>query len=98
MCPYEYCFSDLFSFPHAEATSALDLASEAALYQLLQEHDIAYVSVGHRPSLMRYHDCALVLRSQDDRVHSSKEYENSDGSDPQDEDHRHEGTLFLYSR
>lgn len=48
-------------FCFVEATSALDLASEAAMYALLQAMDITYVSVGHRPSLLRYHDQKLVL-------------------------------------
>lgn len=44
-----------------EATSAVDVDTERHLYSLLQRTGIAYVSVGHRPSLMAYHDRALEL-------------------------------------
>ena len=44
-----------------EATSALDLATEEAMYALLREGGRSYLSVGHRPSLLRYHDSKLVL-------------------------------------
>lgn len=44
-----------------EATSAVDLATETALYQLLENSDMAWVSVGHRPSVMRFHRQALRL-------------------------------------
>ena len=48
-----------------EATSALDLASEAAMYTALEAHcpGTALLSVGHRPSLLRFHDHRLVLRA-----------------------------------
>ena len=45
----------------AEATSALDLASEDAMYLLLQALGVTYISVGHRPSLLQYHDTQLLL-------------------------------------
>jgi ABC-type uncharacterized transport system fused permease/ATPase subunit len=44
-----------------ESTSALDVANEAAMYGLLAEEGIAYVSVGHRPTLTRYHASLLRL-------------------------------------
>ena len=44
-----------------EATSALDLPTEEAMYGLLQDMEVSYLSVGHRPSLLRYHDSKLVL-------------------------------------
>lgn len=45
-----------------EATSALDLASEAKMYSVLADiPDISYVSVGHRPSLLGFHDARLTL-------------------------------------
>lgn len=45
-----------------EASSALDLESEKAMYQLLEEvPGLTYVSVGHRPSLLAYHDTKLKL-------------------------------------
>lgn len=44
-----------------ECSSALDVASEKKLYAHLQDAGIAYVSVGHRPSLLDYHDYVLRL-------------------------------------
>ena len=47
-----------------EATSAVDHPTEAALYQLLADSGIAYVSIGHRDSLMKYHHQALCLEGE----------------------------------
>jgi len=44
-----------------EATSALDVATEKHLYKLLVERQMACVSVGHRPTLVEYHDTVLEL-------------------------------------
>lgn len=44
-----------------EATSAVDLDAESQLYGALHEAVSSYVSVGHRPSLLRYHDVVLWL-------------------------------------
>ncbi|MCH9713221.1 MAG: ABC transporter ATP-binding protein/permease [Cyanobacteria bacterium] len=44
-----------------EATSALDVTTERHLYALLAERDIAFVSVGHRPTLTAFHDTVLEL-------------------------------------
>jgi len=45
-----------------EASSALDLDSEKAMYQLLEDvPGLTYVSVGHRPSLLAFHDTKLKL-------------------------------------
>ncbi|BAU11653.1 ABC transporter ATP-binding protein [Leptolyngbya sp. NIES-3755] len=44
-----------------EATSALDSENERRLYQHLQKLNITFVSVGHRISLMQYHDYVLKL-------------------------------------
>ncbi len=44
-----------------EATSALDFQNEAALYQQLQQTKTTYVSVGHRLSLVQYHQWVLEL-------------------------------------
>jgi len=44
-----------------EASSALDLKSEKKLYSFLQDSDTIYVSVGHRPSLLQYHNLLLRL-------------------------------------
>ena len=44
-----------------EATSALDVDNEAHLYRLLQATGITYISVGHRPSVVQYHQYVLEL-------------------------------------
>ncbi|MFS8858171.1 ABC transporter ATP-binding protein/permease [Synechococcus sp. H55.7] len=45
-----------------EATSALDVANEKLLYLQLQHLNTIYVSVGHRPTLLAYHDLVLELQ------------------------------------
>lgn len=44
-----------------EATSALDLQNEENLYQQLQQTDTTFVSVGHRQSLLNYHEYVLEI-------------------------------------
>lgn len=44
-----------------EATSALDVTTERLLYELLVRREMAYVSVGHRPTLTSFHDTVLEL-------------------------------------
>ena len=44
-----------------ETTSALDVDTEMRLYALLRERDIAFISVGHRPTLKAFHDTVLDL-------------------------------------
>ena len=44
-----------------EATSALDVATESYLYGLLSQREMAFVSVGHRPTLTSFHDTVLEL-------------------------------------
>ena len=44
-----------------EATSALDPNNERSAYQLLQAAGLGYMSVGHRASLLDYHDHVLKL-------------------------------------
>ena len=44
-----------------EATSALDVKNEEHLYRLLQAAEITYISVGHRPSVLQYHQYVLEL-------------------------------------
>jgi putative ATP-binding cassette transporter len=47
-----------------EATSALDERNEADLYKYLQQSGIRYLSVGHRTSLIRYHQSVLELKGK----------------------------------
>ena len=44
-----------------EATSALDVGNEKRLYQLLLDSETTYISVGHRPTLVQYHQYVLKL-------------------------------------
>jgi putative ATP-binding cassette transporter len=52
-----------------ESTSALDVASERTMYELLQNmnkvmgYSLSYISVGHRPSLFAHHDVRLHIKS-----------------------------------
>jgi len=48
-----------------EATSALDLSNEHNLYHHLQQTQTTFISVGHRPSLINYHDHILQLGIED---------------------------------
>jgi len=47
-----------------EATSALDVATEKHLYGLLSQREMAFVSVGHRPTLKAFHTNVLELDGQ----------------------------------
>jgi len=47
-----------------EATSALDVITEKHLYNLLTQREMAFVSVGHRPTLRDFHDTVLALDGQ----------------------------------
>ncbi len=47
-----------------EATSALDEKNEASLYSYLRQSGIHYISVGHRTSLIQYHQCVLDLKGE----------------------------------
>ena len=47
-----------------EATSALDVATEKRLYSLLAQREMAFISVGHRPTLSAFHDTVLQLDGQ----------------------------------
>ncbi|VEU33797.1 unnamed protein product [Pseudo-nitzschia multistriata] len=44
-----------------EATSAMDISTEEKMYKLLIAKDLTYVSVGHRPTLLKYHTKRLEL-------------------------------------
>ncbi|NEN93937.1 MAG: ATP-binding cassette domain-containing protein, partial [Okeania sp. SIO3H1] len=59
-----------------EATSALDLQNEAELYQKLQATQTTFVSVGHRLSLLKYHQQVLELTGGANwRVLSAEDYQ-----------------------
>lgn len=64
-----------------EATSALDIQTEAQLYEELKQHRIHFISVGHRSSILKYHDYVLELKSQDAwRLLPSDEYQAEIGA------------------
>lgn len=48
-----------------EATSALDVENETNLYRRLQEYGVNYVSVGHRPTILQFHDRVLDMQGPD---------------------------------
>ena len=61
-----------------EATSALDVENERHLYNLLAEMNAVYVSVGHRPSLLDYHQRVLQLNTNTPwQLHSASDYRDS---------------------
>jgi vitamin B12/bleomycin/antimicrobial peptide transport system ATP-binding/permease protein len=60
-----------------EATSALDIHNEALLYEHLQSSDITFLSVGHRPTLNRYHSSVLSL--MEDQTWSLEPSDDTDG-------------------
>ena len=46
-----------------ESTSALDVKAERKLYNLLKnDQTLTYISVGHRPTLLAYHDMKLSIK------------------------------------
>ncbi len=58
-----------------EATSALDLKNEQHLYEQLQATKTTFVSVGHRMSLLQYHQQVLELLGDSSwRLLSAEEY------------------------
>jgi len=48
-----------------EATSALDIQNEASLYQHLIKAQTTFVSVGHRPTLLKYHHFVLEIKENE---------------------------------
>jgi len=54
-----------------EATSAMDVSAEEIMYKLIS--NLTYVSVGHRPTLLKYHDKRLQL-------HKLNNNDDKDGS------------------
>jgi putative ATP-binding cassette transporter len=64
-----------------EATSALDVVDEANLYHRLQQLGINYISVGHRASIVEFHDRVLELQGPDKwRLLTVPEYRKAIGS------------------
>jgi len=51
-----------------EATSAMDVQTERRMYELLGNIGTTYVSVGHRPSLVNYHDVKLRIGEEHQRA------------------------------
>ncbi|MCS6813698.1 MAG: ABC transporter ATP-binding protein/permease [Cyanobacteria bacterium] len=58
-----------------EATSALDVKNEANLYNLLKQTGTTFLSVGHRSSLVNYHQAVLELQGNEKwRLIPAQEY------------------------
>jgi len=58
-----------------EATSALDVRNEALVYGLLRKAGTSFLSVGHRPTLVRQHDKVLELDGAGGwKIYTSDEY------------------------
>ncbi len=58
-----------------EATSALDVSTEKHLYELLNQREMACISVGHRPTLKNYHATVLeITENQNWRLIPSESY------------------------
>lgn len=61
-----------------EATSALDLNNEDSLYQQLRQAETTFISVGHRQSLLNYHQLVLELsRDSSWRLVSVQDYQSN---------------------
>ena len=61
-----------------EATSALDVDNEDSLYQLLADSTSTLISVGHRPSILKYHPQVLEVTGNGEwRQSSAAEYGNN---------------------
>jgi len=58
-----------------EATSAMDVSAEERMYGLMK--DMTYVSVGHRPTLLKYHKKRLQLQKLED---NDNDNDNDDSS------------------
>jgi putative ATP-binding cassette transporter len=54
-----------------EATSGLDIPTEVLLYEELARTPIGFVSIGHRPTLRRFHPNVVEFRPEVERVESS---------------------------
>ncbi|KAK0394547.1 hypothetical protein QR680_000799 [Steinernema hermaphroditum] len=47
-----------------EATSSVSVDMEKTMYELLKQHNISYISAGHRPTLIDYHSKELRLNGK----------------------------------
>ena len=45
-----------------ESTSALDVVAERKMYDLMRDYGFVYVSVGHRPTLLQFHEVKLLVK------------------------------------
>lgn len=45
-----------------ESTSALDTRNERILYDALRDAGVTYVSIGHRPTLLSFHENVLIIK------------------------------------
>jgi vitamin B12/bleomycin/antimicrobial peptide transport system ATP-binding/permease protein len=66
-----------------EATSALDVENETLLYEQLIDSGITFLSVGHRPTLDRYHATTLTLTEQQNWSIESLEITSSNPATPE---------------
>lgn len=67
-----------------EATSALDVGNEKRLYQLLKETGTTFISVGHRPTLVQYHEHVVQLAGNGNwQLLSTQEYCNDSSYSPE---------------
>ncbi|MGB4062288.1 MAG: ABC transporter ATP-binding protein/permease [Azonexus sp.] len=58
-----------------EATSALDIANEESLYEQLAATSTTLISVGHRPSILKYHQQVLELSGDGDwKLYAASDY------------------------
>ena len=71
-----------------ESTSAVDTKTEGIIYQHLNELHVWFVTISHRPSLMKYHKKELKLYS---KIRASRE----NSMDINDDDHNDEDQLVV---
>ena len=55
-----------------ESTSALDTSNEKQVYRALRDAGITYVSVGHRPTLLSFHQRVLLLHGNEEEGDGEK--------------------------
>jgi putative ATP-binding cassette transporter len=58
-----------------ESTSALDVTNEKLMYEMIKDRGTSFVSVGHRPGILRHHKHVLLLNGDTTwRLMSIEEY------------------------